>query len=158
MPDQSSVSLPKTVLIAVGCVTLLAGCPKRLDVQGWIPEESVIAEVRPHVDNKDSVSQLLGTPSVIATFDENTWYYISKRVETFAFMAPETTDELVLEVRFDKNDLVDSMKRYTLADARDVPLVSRETPARGKELGFFEQIFGSLGRFSSEGGDSANGP
>ena len=151
MPHRPSNFPFKTILIATGCFTLLTGCPKRLDVQGWIPEESVIAEVRPHVDNKDSVSQLLGTPSAVATFDQNTWYYISRRVETFAFMAPEATDETVLEVRFDKNELVDTMKRYSLADARDVPLVSRETPARGKELGFFEQIFGNLGRFSAEG-------
>lgn len=147
----------KTLVLAGGCAVLLAGCPKQVNVQGWIPDETLISEVRPHVDNKDSVSQLLGSPSVVATFNDKTWYYISKRVETFAFMAPQTTDELVLEVNFDKNDLVDHMRRYTLADARDVPLESRTTPARGKELGFLEQIFGNLGRFSGAGGDQGPG-
>ena len=158
MPYQSSFfKLSKTVLLAGGCAVLLSGCPKRVDVQGWIPDETLITEVRPHVDNKDSVSSLLGSPSVVATFDENTWYYISKRVETFAFMAPETTDELVLEIKFDKNELVDNMTRYTLADARDVPIESRTTPARGKELGFLEQIFGNLGRFSGAGNQGPGG-
>ncbi len=158
MPDRSSIStISKTLLIAAGCVTLLGGCPKRLDVQGWIPDESVIAEVRPHVDNKDSIQQLLGTPSAVGTFDDNTWYYINKRVETFAFFAPQTTAELVLAVHFDKNGSLDPMKRYGLADARSVPLESKITPTRGKELGFLEQLFGNLGRFSGAGGDTQGG-
>ena len=151
--------ISKTILLGAGCAVLLSGCPKRLDVQGWIPDQTAISEVRPHVDNKDSVSQLLGTPSVVATFNDNTWYYISKRTETFAFFSPETTEELVLQVDFDKNGSVDSMKRYTLADAREVPIESRITPSRGKELGFFEQIFGNLGRFSgANGGQGGGGP
>ena len=81
-------------------------------------------------------------------------------METFAFFAPQTTAELVLAVHFDKNGSVDTLKRYTLADARRVPLESKITPTRGKELGFLEQLFGNLGRFSSAGGDTqqSNGP
>lgn len=158
MPNQSSIStFSKTLLISAGCLVLLTGCPKQIDVQGWIPDETTIGEVRPHVDNKDSISQLLGTPSVVSTFDDNTWYYINKRVETFAFLDPRSTNELVLAIHFDKNGSVDTMKRYTLADARDVPIESKTTPTRGKELGFFEQMFGNLGRFSPAGGDNGGG-
>ena len=64
----------KTLVLAGGCAVLLAGCPKQVNVQGWIPDETLISEVRPHVDNKDSVSQLLGSPSVVATFNDKTWY------------------------------------------------------------------------------------
>ncbi len=97
----------------------------------------------------DDVIQLLGSPSTTATFDDETWYYISQRTETVAFYAPETTDQKVLALKFDKAGLLKDMQTYTLKDGRAIAMVDRKTPTAGKELTLIEQVFGNIGKFSS---------
>jgi hypothetical protein len=42
------------------------------------------------------------------------------------------------------------VKKLGLEDAQQVALNSNETPTAGKELGFFEQLFGNVGRFNGK--------
>jgi outer membrane protein assembly factor BamE (lipoprotein component of BamABCDE complex) len=55
-----------------------------------------------------------------------------------------------LAVRFDKTGLVTEIQRYEMADGKTLILVERTTPTRGRELTVIEQLFGNIGRFSSQ--------
>jgi len=46
---------------------------------------------------------------------------------------------------------VKGVGRLGIEDTRDINTVGRKTPTRGKQLGFFEQIFSNIGRFSTQG-------
>ena len=50
--------------------------------------------------NRNEVVRLLGSPSNVAAFDPNTWYYISARQVQYAFLKPKITDQQLLLVRF----------------------------------------------------------
>lgn len=135
----------------------LTACTPTLELRGHIIDEETLATIKPGVDNKESVSDTLGTPSTTATFDTEFWFYISTRQERIAFMNPKVLDRNVVVVEYDPKDNVKAIRRYTMADGRPVQIVGRETPTKGKELTFLEQMFGNFGRFSGTGSDQGPG-
>ena len=130
---------------------VLAGCAPMIDQRGNLPDETKLATIKPGVTTKDTVSQLLGTPSSVSTFNDKTWYYISRRTEQTAFFAPDVVDQQVVSVGFDDSGIVRDIERHGLADGRPIEPSPRVTPSAGRELGFFEQLIGNLGRFNTEG-------
>jgi outer membrane protein assembly factor BamE (lipoprotein component of BamABCDE complex) len=137
------------VLAAVAVAVLLAGCSTFIDQRGNLPEEDRLAQIQPGATTREQVQQLLGTPSSTSTFDDSTWYYISKKTEQWAFLAPDTIDQRVIAIDFDSNGVVRDMRKRGLDDAKEVAMVERATPTPGKTLGFLEQLFGNLGRFNT---------
>ncbi|MFN3232141.1 MAG: outer membrane protein assembly factor BamE [Alphaproteobacteria bacterium] len=127
------------------------GCAKTVNHRGYLLDEAVIEEIRPGVDNRGSVLAALGSPSVSGTFDDDNWYYISRTQEHWAFFKPDTTEHNVVVISFDDRGSVANVGRLGLEDTQDINTVERKTPTRGKELGFFEQIFSNIGRFSGGG-------
>ena len=130
---------------------VLGACAPLSDIQGHVPDEEQIAKIQPKLSNQSDVLRLLGSPSNVGTFETTTWYYISKHTETFAFFEKDLLKQQVLAISFSKTGIVEKIERYGLDDARKIELVERVTPTRGKELGLFQQIFGNIGRFTSEG-------
>jgi outer membrane protein assembly factor BamE (lipoprotein component of BamABCDE complex) len=133
-------------LLAAAAAT--SGCTSEFAKRGFVLDEQLAQEVRPGVDNQNSVEETLGRPTVISSFDKNVWFYISQTERQKAFFAPQITDQQILAVRFGDNGLVDEVKKFSLADAQSVAPVDDKTPTRGKELGLLEQLFGNIGRFS----------
>jgi len=142
---------------ALAAALALAGCSKTVDQRGNLPTDDKLAEVQTGVSTKDDVTRLLGTPSSTGTFDEKTWYYISKRTEQFAFLTPELLDQQVVAITFDENGTVTDVKRHGMDDRREVTPVARTTPAAGKELSFIEQLIGNVGKFNGGNAGSPGG-
>lgn len=160
-PRQKSGSRPRPYrLMRISRATVLAGvlaaCSPTLELRGHVIDEESLIAVKEGVDNRESVADTLGTPSAIATFDGDVWFYISTKQERVAFLDAKVLERNIVAVEFDKKGNVAATRRYTMADGRPVHLVGRETPTKGKELTFLEQMFGNFGRFSSTG--SAQGP
>lgn len=130
-------------------LVLLAACEPRIGAHGFVPNPERVAQVQPGAADKLDVSEILGAPSAVANFDASTWYYVSQRSSATAFFKPEIVEQTVLAVRFDDNDLVSSVDRFTLEDGRIVDPVARQTPTAGNELTLLQQLFGNIGRFSN---------
>ena len=146
------------VALAVGL--LAAGCTTSEQVRGFFVDEELFAAVTPGIDNLNSVRRMLGNPSTAGTFDSNVWYYVSSYTKKRSFFHEEAMKHDVLSVHFDANGVVDEVTRYSLADAREINPRKDKTPTRGRKLGFFEQIFGNIGRFASgpPGGGTTGAP
>lgn len=140
----------RTLLAGVGLAVALtiAGCAPRIDQRGNKPDEDQVVQINPGVDDKNRVSELIGTPSTISTFDDRTWYYISKRTETTAFLDPKVVDQEILAINFDETGIVQSMKIYGQEDGRTIAYVDRTTPTEGTSLTIIQQLLGNLGRFN----------
>jgi len=130
------------------CLTM-AACTPTLVVQGYVPDEETLATVQQGVDSKDAVVTKLGSPSSVAAFDDDTWIYISKQTENFAFFEPTVIGQDVVAINFDPEGRVEEIRRYTLEDGRLIDPVTRKTPTQGRELGILEQLFGNVGRFTA---------
>ncbi len=135
--------------MVLGCTlaaALLAGCAPIAHQQGHIRDAEVLAQIEPGEQTREEVARLLGTPSAVGTFDDRRWYYISRRTETTAFYEPELVDQDVTVIAFDENGVVAEVASVSIEEARAIAPVEEESPTRGRELSFFEQIFGNIGR------------
>jgi outer membrane protein assembly factor BamE (lipoprotein component of BamABCDE complex) len=127
----------------------LAACAPTIQQEGNVPDPDQVVQINPGIDDKNRVSQLLGSPSAVSAFEDRTWYYISRRTEQTAFLDPEVVEQEVLAIFFDKDNIVQDMKIYGLEDGRMVAMVDRITPTHGNDLTFVQQILGNLGRFNN---------
>lgn len=139
-------------------VLLLAGaCAPRVDTRGNLPDPERLTELKPGQISRDEVLENLGSPSSVAAFDEETWYYISERTETTSIFAPEIKERKVLVLTFDKKGILSSIRNLGLDDGYQVSHIKRETPTGGNEIGLFEQLFGNIGRFNKDKRGSGGG-
>ena len=134
---------------AVLSLALLGGCETVTDIRGFIPDDESLSKVQVGLQNKRDVADLLGTPSTVAPFGEETWLYISRTTRTTAFFEPKTVSQNVVAVVFDDKGLVADVRRLELADGKVIRHVARVTPSPGKELSFLEQLIGNVGRFNT---------
>ena len=146
------------VVAVIGLVLATGACAPRVETRGNALDPYRISEIKPGVHTRAQVAQILGTPSSTGTFDENTWYYISKRTSTFAFLEPKVLEEKVVVVRFDKSGVVSEIKTFDGDRARDVKPVARQTPALGKEPTILGQLYKTLikGPGGALGGTASN--
>ncbi|MCY4066839.1 MAG: outer membrane protein assembly factor BamE, partial [Rhodospirillaceae bacterium] len=135
-------------LLAAGlcALTALAACSPRVDIRGNAAEQEDIVRIRQGVTSAADVRSALGPPSTVSAFDNKIWYYISKREETVAFMAPEVKNQQVIELQFDDKQVVRRIRTYGLNDARKVDRVSRTTKAEGDEPGIFRSMIDMIVR------------
>src|SRR5262249_13735915 len=126
---------PLSLLAALGL--LASACSPMVDTRGNMPPVEEIATIQPGVTTRTQVSQLLGSPSSVGTFNDRAWYYIGRKTETLAFLRPEVTDQQVLVVRFDEAGVVQDLEKRGIETAREVAMNDRETPTAGHSLGFF---------------------
>ncbi|HEV8014598.1 MAG TPA: outer membrane protein assembly factor BamE [Stellaceae bacterium] len=145
--------------LALGlALATLAGCNLPVSDRGNLPKPELLAQVKPGVTDKNSVKALLGTPSSVATFDGDTWYYISREVRQVAFLKPEVLDQEVYAVHFDDKGIVSNISHAGLRDSHSVTPNADATPAQGREFTFLEQLIGNFGKFNTGTDTKGAGP
>lgn len=136
-----------TLALIAGLAAGTAACERKVNVRGNLPDPEVVLEVQPGYHNRNEVLQILGSPSTVSTFQDNTWFYIGYRTEQFAFFQHDVVDRSVLVVAFNDAGVVDDTRLYTVEDGQIIDPVSRETPTEGRELTILQQLFGNIGKF-----------
>lgn len=127
---------------------VLGGCDNIVDQRGFSPTPGTVEKLEVGTQSREDVVRLVGSPSAVATFNPNIWYYISATQEYYAFFKPKITSQKVIQVTFNDSGRVEGIKNFDLQDAQDITMVARTTPTSGKELTILEQILGNVGRFS----------
>jgi outer membrane protein assembly factor BamE (lipoprotein component of BamABCDE complex) len=136
------------LVLAGALAPFVAGCETIVDQRGFAPTPGSVEKLEIGSQSREDVVRLIGSPSSVATFNPNVWYYISQKQEAYAFLKPTITDQNVLQLTFNDTGRLTAMKKYGLEDGKDIQMVSRITPTAGKELTILEQIMGNVGRFS----------
>jgi len=145
-------------LVLVGAMASLAigGCDATVDHRGFAATPGAVEKLEVGTQSREDVIRLVGTPTAVATFNPNVWYYISQQQETYAFFKPEITEQHVIQLTFNDAGRLTTLKNYDLKDSQDITMVSRVTPTAGKELTILEQLLGNVGKFS--GGRAPTSP
>ena len=138
---------PLALVCAMTSLTLGA-CETVVDHRGFAPTPGSVEKLDTGTQSREDVIRLIGTPSSVATFNPNVWYYISQQQETFAFFKASITEQHVLQLTFNDAGRLTTLKSYDLKDGQDITMVSRVTPTAGKELTILEQLLGNVGKFS----------
>ncbi|GJL94933.1 MAG: SmpA/OmlA family lipoprotein [Hyphococcus sp.] len=147
------------VAALIAAILTLQACVSVRSYHGYALErgqDELIGEAG--LDTKESVLAKFGEPSLIGTFDRNAWYYMNSADETRAFFKPTTKARSVVAFYFDPEGVLKEMDEFDLADGGDIKLVSRATPTRGRELNFWEQLLGNVGRLPAGVGGEGQVP
>ncbi|HEX3348920.1 MAG TPA: outer membrane protein assembly factor BamE [Acetobacteraceae bacterium] len=121
-------------------------------------DEAQIKELVPGTSTTKDVTSLIGSPTAHATFDDNTWIYISERTKPVIAGTQAVEGQQVVALTFDDSGVLKSVARKTQDDSMPVSVVSRTTPSPGDEASFLQQLLGNVGKFSPSGlGGSAPG-
>ena len=150
-------------MVAAGLMILpLSACltPSR-DYHGYVADDAQPRDIVPGEDTRSTVLAQLGSPSTQGLFDDNTWIYTSDIQERIAYLKPQVIHRSVVAIRFGEDDKVDEVVEYDVHDGQIVNYAARETATRGRELGFWEQLFGTVGNVrlpTTEEGDITADP
>jgi outer membrane protein assembly factor BamE (lipoprotein component of BamABCDE complex) len=137
---------------------LLAGCAGTREHKGAVLDTQLVSSIQAGVDNKASVTKLLGTPTYTGQFTPDDWYYVSRSTNQFAFRNPRVASQRVLHVRFDGAGNVASVQQTGKELVLNVDPSKRSTPTLGRERSFFEELFGGIGSVGSGGLGGDSGP
>ena len=147
------------ILLAAGLA--VSACGNGRAIRGYIFDAELADAILAGVDNRQSVQSTLGTPTVPATFSDDTWYYVSTTVRIRPVFWPDAKQHRVMAVRFNEQGVVENVDNYDLSNMLKVTPVSDKTPTKGRKLNLFQQIFGNVGRFSGQapiGSGEGRGP
>jgi outer membrane protein assembly factor BamE (lipoprotein component of BamABCDE complex) len=141
----------KFKFLALGGIAVLIACAPTFDQRGYLADPEAEATIKTGTDSKTSVQDRLGYASTVANFGGETWYYISSTEKQVAFFTPTVLDRKILAIYFDKNGKVSGLRHYSLRDGHVISFETRETPARGRELTFLQQLLNATPGASNQG-------
>ncbi|MEJ0015443.1 MAG: outer membrane protein assembly factor BamE [Acetobacteraceae bacterium] len=158
MQSHRSVSLPPLFALLAGL--LLVGCSffeAQPQLRGNRVDADQLKELVPGTSTRADVTALIGSPTARATFDDNTWLYVSEVTQPRIARVQGVLSQDVVVLSFNDQGVLQDVKRLNQDDAVQVSVVSRTTPSPGTEASFFQQLFGNIGRFNAFGPSSGQG-
>jgi outer membrane protein assembly factor BamE (lipoprotein component of BamABCDE complex) len=130
--------------------------------RGALIDPDSLKELVPGTSTRADAISLLGSPTARATFDDNSWIYITQITSTRIGSVPGVIKQQVLVLDFDPNGTLKSIRQLDKSDAKQVAMAPGATPSPGSEAGFMQQLLGNVGKFTPAGipggANSSSGP
>ncbi len=152
---------PRVLAVLALAASGLSACAPTLARQGFQVQETAPKDLKVGTDTKSTVLEKLGSPSAVATFDPNTWYYVTQTTERYTYHMARVTSRDVTVVSFDKDsEKLTKLDTLGLKDGRKLAYNDRITPTRGRSLTVLEQLLGSVGHtvLPETDNEGPNGP
>ena len=146
-------------IVALLAGLLLGACSffeAQSQLRGNRVEADQLKELVPGTSTRADVTALIGSPTAKATFDDNTWLYVSQVTRPRIAQTLGVLSQDVVVLSFNDQGVLQGVKHLGQEDAVSVPIVSRTTPSPGTEASFLQQLFGNIGRFNAGGITAGN--
>lgn len=152
--------------IRLACLTVLllalslGGCSvieHREQLRGNKIDPDLMKQLTVGTSTKADVMVLVGSPTLHASFDDNTWLYISEVTRPRIGGTQSVEDQRVVAMVFDEKGVLREINTKTQDDSVAVSMVDRKTPSPGSEASFLQQLFGNIGRFTPAGTSPTGG-
>lgn len=145
MVKHSRVSALAAVVLGAGA---LSACSTIPSARGYVVDDVEPSAIEAGVDTRVTVEARLGSPSLTGVLaeEDRVWVYISSRKERRAYQRAVETERTLTAIRFNDEGVVEAVESLSLEDGYRIAFSDDATPTRGRELGFFEQLFGTIGR------------
>jgi outer membrane protein assembly factor BamE (lipoprotein component of BamABCDE complex) len=156
-PHALSRSLPRRLRLSAGlCLALslglgLGGCSlfaPPVQQHGIKVDADDLQQLVIGTSTRDDVAAALGSPTMKASFDENTWIYISERTYLRVGQKPGMEDLQVVTVSFDDKGVLRGIRHLGEADSQPVTMTAGRTDSPGTEASFMQQLLGNIGKFT----------
>jgi outer membrane protein assembly factor BamE (lipoprotein component of BamABCDE complex) len=154
------LALPACSLALGGCGIFSIWNPLHAR-HGALIDADALKQLVPGTSTRADATSLLGSPTARATFDDNTWIYITQIVTTRIGRTPGVIQQKVLVLRFDPNGTLVAINDLNKADSKQIAMAPGATPSPGSEASFMQQLLGNVGKFTPAGlpgGSALGGP
>jgi outer membrane protein assembly factor BamE (lipoprotein component of BamABCDE complex) len=128
---------------------VLSACTPTTATRGNYIDAHRLSQIKPGEHSKSEVMRILGSPTTVAPFDENTWYYLGQHTEKHGIFDPEVKEERIIKVTFNNSGTVQSVIEND-EGRMDIPISDRETPTHGNEITVMQQLLGNVGKFNPQ--------
>ncbi|HVJ00873.1 MAG TPA: outer membrane protein assembly factor BamE [Sphingomonas sp.] len=148
------MSIPARLACSAALLAVALGtsaCTKTRTHQGYVVDKELVDAIQPGVDNRDSVMQTLGRPTLTSQFNGGEWYYVSRDSRNYMYQDPKVRDQLTLRIRFDAAGNVAAIDRMNQELVASVEPYGKKTPTLGRKRSFFEDLFGNIGTVGAPG-------
>ena len=136
--------------MALAALLILSACSARMnDSHGYVPEDTLLNEVKVGIDTKETVGRLLGRPGTEGIVDDLGGYYVKSDYERFLWREPVETNREVVAVSFSERGTVENVERFGLEEGRVIALSRRVTTSNTRGIGFLRQLFSNFGTFNA---------
>ena len=149
------------LLTALTLVIGLAGCSLFEPVpqqRGNKIDADQMKELTPGTSTRADVVAAIGSPTLHASFDDNTWLYISEVTRPRIGGTQVVVDQKVVALTFESRGVLRDIKTKPDDDSLPVSVVSRTTPSPGSDASFLQQLFGNIGKFTAAGAPGGGAP
>ncbi len=153
----------RVLLLSASVLALAGGCdlPDFMSfppqVRGNRVDAEQMKELVPGTSSRADVTSLIGSPTARATFDDNTWLYITETTKPVIGATNTVRDQEVTVLKFTQAGVLQSIERKGADAGLPVDIASRTTPAPGSEATLMQQLLGNVGKFGA-GGSSGGSP
>jgi outer membrane protein assembly factor BamE (lipoprotein component of BamABCDE complex) len=132
------------------CVVLIAlsSCVQNVYKHGSEESLDAFLDLKKKKVSKILVTDEVGYPSVVSTFNENIWYYISTTTKRVSFFKPQVIESRVVQVNFSKKGVVSDIKLYAMDKKRQLKFNSDKTIVKGDDAGLFKDFLYNFARFN----------
>lgn len=135
---------------------MLTSCLKSNRHVGYSTKAEDVNKIEVGATRKAVVKRILGTPSAVSSYGNETWYYISTEEEFIAFLKPKIKSQDILAIEFDEYQTVSNITNLNENDARNVSINGDATKTFARNETILQQLLGNVGRFNTNRQDAAS--
>lgn len=136
--------------IAIVIMLFVNACVPIKRISGYVPLDMEVEQLIIGKTNKREVISKLGDPLIREPKLLSSLIYIQQEFETKAFLKPRVNERIVVELVFDENEVLSAINFLDEKAANDITFDKNKISSKGRKLGFWQQMFGNIGNFSSE--------
>ncbi len=133
------------IIFLLVLINIISSCVTKKIVNGQLPDKSLIKTLKVGSDNKTLVVSILGSPAFHGELNDNSIYYAEITSEQFAFLDPNIKNQNVIQLEFDKSNILKNIYLFEKSDSKQIVMSQNETETYGKEISFLEQILSNIG-------------
>ena len=124
----------------------LFSCSETVERYGLSQKKIEDIELLIGVTSKKSLINSYGPPVFESLFNENIVYYVSHESSFKNFEDRKTKKLKVIEVIFDKNDIVQNFNKYSEQDSIKLKVLEKETDDTNNGFMFWKEIISNLSK------------
>lgn len=142
-------------IFSVAALFSLSGC-QTIETRGQIIDDSALTKLESQRLNKKEVVELIGSPTMIPEYSQDTWYYVERVTSQRAWLNPKIVKQRIVKIAFDSNNLMQETIVINDSHRQDMEIVTEYTKTYGTELNGLQKFVKNLGRFNKTNDRSKN--
>lgn len=137
--------------VLAGGLLMLSGCeaisPPPIP-RGTLIEKIDYDQLVLNSSTQNDALSILGSPTAHATFNDNTWIYISMTKDLVPLAHPVVDKQQVLVLNFDNAGVLRKMNVLNKRDAIPINMASGVTPTPGTHISVIQELLGNVGHYN----------